>query len=135
MGSEAVFFSMPDPEGDLVAVFEDDGRVAYAYLLQGQKIVADVWVYNRADAPEAPEWSDPDKAPFLNPRAFVREEVTIGPASSEADVTFEWRGPPTARVATLFIRGVRAAELSPGNKPGRATLALIAGPLADPLES
>ena len=30
------------------AVFEDDGKVAYAYLLDDGRIVADVWLYNRA---------------------------------------------------------------------------------------
>ena len=100
-----ILCSIPDPAGNLVAVFEDDGRVAYAYLLEGDDVVADVWVYNRADAPEAPEWADPDKAPFLNPRAFVREAAALEPPSSDADVRFEWRGEQNARVATLFPHG------------------------------
>jgi len=49
------------------AIFEDDGKVAYAYRLDNGKIVADVWLYNRAVAPEAPEWRDRSKAPFFEP--------------------------------------------------------------------
>jgi hypothetical protein len=93
MSHGEVLCSTPDPDGDLVAVFEDDGRVAYAYLLRANTIVADVWVYNRVDAPAVPEWSNPNHAPFLNPREFVREAASISPASSEIDVSFEWRGP------------------------------------------
>jgi hypothetical protein len=30
----------------ICAVFEDDGRVAYAYLVLDEQVVADVWIYN-----------------------------------------------------------------------------------------
>src|ERR687898_201513 len=63
------------------AVFEDDGKVAYAYLLDDGRIVADVWLYNRAAAPEAPEWRDRSKAPFLNPRGFTSEVPFLPPAN------------------------------------------------------
>ncbi|WP_374951629.1 hypothetical protein [Mucilaginibacter sp.] len=45
---------------------EDDGRVAYAYLMQGNDEVADVWLYNLAAAPVASFWNEADK-PFVNP--------------------------------------------------------------------
>ncbi len=129
-----IFCSVEDPESDLAAVFEDDGRVAYAYLVRQRAPVADVWVYNRHEAPEAPEWTDRAKAPFLNPRPYVREDVTILPAASENDIAFEWHGKPGARTVRVLIRGVPAAELALGMRPGRSALARIAGPLALPLD-
>jgi len=55
--------------------FEDDRRVAYAYLKRGEKFVADVWVYNRAESPTAPEWKEGKRPPFLNVRSCIAEIV------------------------------------------------------------
>jgi hypothetical protein len=32
-------------DADLSLVFDDDGRFAYAYLLKGTDLIADVWLY------------------------------------------------------------------------------------------
>lgn len=34
------------------AMIVDDGRVAYAYLMQYEDTIADVWLYNLEEAPE-----------------------------------------------------------------------------------
>lgn len=115
------------------AVFEDDGRVAYAYLLDGDEIVADVWLYNNAATPEEPEWRDPSAMPFLNPRGFASSEQ-FTPAADESEVEFKWsrdaEGEPVLRV---FIRGDYHAMLVPGSKPGWCKLAARDGPLASVL--
>ena len=51
-------FRSPDPRYSVV--IEDDGRVAYAYLLHDDEIVGDVWLYNHGPAPAEPEWRSPD---------------------------------------------------------------------------
>jgi hypothetical protein len=126
-----VLVEATDPGSRLTALFEDDGRTGYAYILEGGRIVADVWVYNHGEAPSEPEWDDHTKAPFRNPRAFVRPQP-VEPARTPADVRLVWTAaigtsPPSVSVQ---IRGERYARLVPGAKPGWARLAATDGPLA-----
>jgi hypothetical protein len=115
------------------AVFEDDGKVAYAYLLEDGRIVADVWLYNRAAAPEAPEWRDRSKAPFLNPRGFT-SEVPFLPPANESEVEFCWSRDAQGQITLhVLIRGQLHATLAPGTKPGWCKLAAKDGPLASVL--
>ena len=86
------------------AVFEDDGRVAYAYLLHENRIVSDVWLYNRIAAPPEPEWRDRSKAPFANPQGFAASDP-FPPVASEAEVVFAWsRGTEGDNFASLYPR-------------------------------
>jgi hypothetical protein len=115
------------------AVFEDDGRVAYVYLLFEDKIVADVWIYNRVATPEQPEWRDPSRAPFLNPRGFASGEQ-FPPVADESEVAFSWsRGAAGQTALRVYIRGDYHAMLVPGSKPGWCKLAARNGPLASVL--
>jgi hypothetical protein len=110
-------------------VVDDDGRVAYAYLLEpGGKIVGDVWLYNREATPDRPEWNDKSKLPFLNSARFAKEPPPTR-IDEESDVSVNWSGedPPEA---TLFVRGQRYAVLRPGAKPGWSAGAKLDGPLA-----
>jgi hypothetical protein len=131
MAEPTVFLSVRDPQSDLEAVFEDDGRVAYAYVVKDRRILADVWVYNRAPAPAQPEWKDRERAPFLNPRDYVTDDADrFEPAASEKDLALEWVSEGTDRIVVLKVRGKVAAKLGPGMRPGFATLARRDGPLA-----
>lgn len=115
------------------AVFEDDGRVAYAYLLYEDEIVADVWLYNSAATPERPEWRDPSKAPFMNPLGFTSNEQ-FPPVTDETEVAFSWSREATGQTTLrVFIRGDYHALLVPGSKPGWCKLAAKNGPLASVL--
>lgn len=114
------------------AVFEDDGRVAYAYLLDDEEeIIADVWLYNRCAAPAAPEWRDPSLMPFANPRGFASEEA-FAPVENESEVHFRWTRHADGSVAALdvLIRGEVFGRLTARSKPGWARLAIKDGPLA-----
>ena len=106
-------------------LFEDDGKVAYAYLLDDGRIVADVWLYNRAATPDSPEWRDHSKAPFLNPRGFT-PEVPFVPPADESEVEFTWSSDAQGRT-TLHVL------IAPGSKPGWCKLAAKDGPLASVL--
>ena len=116
-------------------VFEDDGRVAYGYLLNADRdIIADVWLYNRCAAPPAPEWGDPSRAPFANPIEFVRDDPTFTPVTDISEVDVAWRrDDPSNVTATILIRGQQFAVLRPGDKPGACILAAKDGPLAKTL--
>jgi hypothetical protein len=116
---------------DFTGLVEDDERVAYAYLLEGQTIVADVWLYNRAPTPEHTAWDKPDEMPFLNPREYVVDEVlTVEMAD---DVAFEWKPAGEGIELHISVRGTLAARLVPGVRPGWSINAARPGPLALPL--
>jgi hypothetical protein len=112
-------------------VVEDDGRVAYAYLLDADgHIVGDVWLYNRCAAPSEPEWSDRERAPFVNPAAYVIDSGEFSPPPKLDDVAVEWAREGSAYKATVLIRRQVAALLMDGAKPGWSSLAALDGPLA-----
>ena len=122
-----------DPDSTYSLLFEDDGKVAYAYLRDGMRIVSDVWIYNCGPAPEQPEWTLPDarlRLPFTNPAGFVREEAR--PVVTKAsDIEAHWvREAGKLVAAELFIRGTRFARLKPGSQPGWSRLASRDGPNA-----
>ena len=115
-------------------IFEDDGRVAYAYLLDpNDKIVADVWLYNRCPTPAQPEWSNPDGMPFANPEAFVKDHTHLSNADFVPDVSIEWPDSPITE-ARLYIQKHLFAVLIEGIKPGWSHLAKKDGPLAKTLD-
>jgi hypothetical protein len=122
-----------DPGYDLGVVVEDDERVAYGYLLKGEKIISDVWLYNRGSAPVDPEWTDPDGAPFRNPVGYVDPAIVV-PANSVAEVTFRWTTRNGLRNVDIFLRGTLLGRLEEGSRPGWAALARVDGPLARVLQ-
>ena len=128
-----VFHTETSPGFRLSVVFEDDGRVAYGYLVDidsPDKIIGDVWLYNRAPTPPAPEWHDRSAAPVLNPARYVRPQVHPNPARDPSDVSFRWlTDPDHGVVVEILVRGQLAGRIWPGAKPGWAAAALD-GPLA-----
>jgi len=108
---------------------EDDGKVAYAYLLHGDGIVGDVWLYNVADTPESVSFRDPEHMPFLNPRGFCRQEVAVTRLSAASNLRCVW----TASHVDLFVDSEWIARLREGARPGWSKLASRPGPLARPL--
>jgi len=126
--SEPLLIEDRAPSGDYSAVFEDDGRVAYAYLCHGRTIVGDVWLYNHNAAPVEPEWEDPSKMPFANPQEFTSADF-FEPVREPSEVRFEWIEDDSLTLL-IFIRGDLFARLVPGSKPGWSKLASNDGPLA-----
>lgn len=110
------------------AIFEDDGKVAYAYLRNGAEIVGDVWLYNHGEAPAEPEWEDPSRMPFANPKEFTNPDL-FEPVRDASEVSFEWVKEHQLELLIL-IRGDLYARLIPGSKPGWSKLAIKDGPLA-----
>ncbi len=124
-------FVIQFPEASLGAdvVIDDDDRVVYAYLRIDDRIVGDVWLYNRVTAPADVDWEDRASAPFLNPREFTNEAE--GPGFDSADFRVQWEsdtnGQPIARIfANEEILGILAS----GKKPGWSAYASRSGPLA-----
>jgi hypothetical protein len=122
-----------DPNSTYSMLFEDDGKVAYAYLRDGTRIVSDAWVYNCGDAPETPDWTLPDarsRLPFTNPASFVRDEPRPI-VDHPSDISAHWVYSNGEFVAAdVLIHGTRFARLQPGARPGWARLSSRDGPNA-----
>lgn len=109
-------------------VIEDDGRVAYAYLLVEDTIVGDVWLYNVTKAPTDRVWRNQPSRPYLNPEEFcvTVNHVRLSETSMVECVWFPHH-------ACVMVDGILWAVLWEGSKPGRSRLAKIRGPLALPI--
>ena len=126
-----------DPSSAYSVRFEDDGKVAYAYLHDGAAIVSDVWLYNCQEAPAFPEWKLPDarsRLPFTNPVGYVNENPK--PAVRKAsDVRCQWVHDSNGLVRVdIFLSRTLFARLKPGSKPGWSRLASRDGPNARVLD-
>ncbi|MFL6138446.1 MAG: hypothetical protein ACJ74O_11665 [Frankiaceae bacterium] len=113
-------------DGRATVVVEEDERVCYAYFLDDGRITGDVWLYNVGETPATPEWTDPDRAPFRNPAAYVHPDAARPPAD-ETGVEVRWRPDGTAEVS---LDGQVLGSLASGERPGRALLAARPGPAA-----
>lgn len=110
-------------------MIEDDGRVAYLYLLVNGKVVGDVWLYNRSEASDK-QLSKLDM-PFPNPRKFVRDGGVLGFEPSPSDFVAEWiTEEMRLEGVKLRIREKLFAIVRIGDKPGFSFLAERDGPLA-----
>lgn len=127
--NHGVVLRIDAPDGSRALVLEDDGKVAYAYLLEQGGVVGDVWLYNVAETPESVDWRDEAAMPFLNPRRYCRGE-TVARLRDDSAVACEW----SSQGVVVVVDGVRLARLERGAKPGWSRLAGLPGPLAKPLE-
>ena len=120
---DGIFESSTSEHPRYSAVFEDDGEVAYGYLLIDGRIVSDVWLYNRDEAPGTSPWKDGPQGRFL-------------PVEDAEDVSFVWTyGPGQVPTAVEFwIRGRLHARVTPDCRPGWCVLAIEDGPLARKLD-
>ncbi len=109
----------------------DDGRVAYAYLYEGEDIVGDVWLYNQQEPPQTSFWL-PEDVPFLNPKEYLTGNATIKPILDVSEVRCEWtESKDTGLIeAAIYIRDKFIASVAVGDKPGWSVLVSKDGPLA-----
>jgi len=120
-----------DEDSRYAVIVEIDSKVAYAYLLEGDDIVADVWLYNVAPPPDTPEWDDRDNAPFANPREFCQDEQPPRIDDPDKEVAVEWiRSDGDGVAVVVMIHGTTMARLEPGATPGWSRRARKDGPLA-----
>lgn len=114
-------------------VFDDDDKAGYVYLLIGEQVVGDVWLYNVVEAPQIPEWTNLENMPFANPVGFASEE-RFEPINDPAEIALDW----VVKSGSLWqvrviLRGMEHALLRAGGKPGWCRLAAKASPIAKPL--
>jgi hypothetical protein len=123
------FLQLVDPErNERTLIVEQNDRVAYAYLWERGKIVADVWLHNVGDSPVEVNWRDASAMPFPNPQRFCTVEKALA-LSSASVVECCW----SEGGVTLSVDNTVVAKLERGCKPGWSKHASVAGPLALPL--
>lgn len=110
---------------------EDDGRVAYAYLCEGEDVVGDVWLYNVQEAPQTSFWL-PEDMPFLNPKEYLSKDASIKPITDESEIRCEWTESKDDGLIEvgIYIRDKFIASVAVGAKPGWSVLVSKDGPLA-----
>lgn len=123
------FYCEFDPNFSLV--IQDEGRVAYAYLYDGQDVIGDVWLYNQQEAPQTSFWL-PEDTPHLNPKEYLLKDTTIRPVENESDMRCEWTESKDdgAIEVGIYIRDKFIASVAVGSKPGWSVLVAKDGPLA-----
>jgi hypothetical protein len=120
-----------DAQGRCAVLVEDDGRVAYAYLLDPDGVVCgDVWLYNRCEAPLEPEWRNRGLAPFANPVGYAVAAPLFPLPQTGSEIQVEWSGDH----ADVMVDGTLVARLAQGLRPGFSIQALKDGPLAKVLK-
>lgn len=130
---QGLILRIDDPGTGGSVVLDDDGRVAYAYLRDGDKIVSDVWLYNVMRAPADPEWTSRDRLPFMNAAEYVKAGPEEYRLRENADVHCDFRRERGCLLVDIYVDHVHVARLESGAKPGWSLLAARPGPLARPL--
>jgi hypothetical protein len=112
-------------------VINDDGRVAYAYLYEGEDIIGDVWLYNQEEPPAISFWREEDM-PFLNPKEYLLKDAAIKPIQNEGEIRCEWTESKEDGLIEvgISIRDKFIACITSGAKPGWSVLVAKDGPLA-----
>lgn len=121
------------PDSDFVVVVEDDERVAYAYILDEDEIVGDVWLYNRHPSPaQIDRAASTGTAPLNHAPCVAVDRQLSPPLAPHEDCEVMWTMTEQGAVETadVMIRGRLYARLAPGAKPGWCIAAAADGPLA-----
>jgi hypothetical protein len=118
------------PCGVYFLTFEDDGKVAYAYLKKGKEILGDIWIYNRCPAPGRSEWKDRKNIPFANCKEYITDEGRIETQVAWDDIRVKWDYVGEQPRAYVYIFDELVAHVSVGEKPGYARYASKDGPCA-----
>ena len=112
-------------------IIDDDGDVAYGYLIEDEKIIGDVWLYNQGVTPISADWVNGKKIPFLNPLDFIIENIK--PINNNNEIRFVWylsNDTMSLYKVEIYIRDKSIAYMIPGSKPGWSAVVYKDGPLA-----
>src|SRR5262249_35510910 len=112
------------PRGKYALTFDDDGKVTYAYLKKGGRIVGDVWLYNRCETPAEPEWKDRKNIPFANCEGYISKAGRMEKAILPQDVHVNWKWEGAQPVAYVYVFEDLLGVVGLGDKPGNARFAI-----------
>jgi hypothetical protein len=124
-----VGFTSEFRHGSWRVIVEDDDQVGYAYLLDDDGVVADVWLYNHGPDPVTRPWTQGAEMPFRNPAEFTGGDKVQLPVSAEG-FQVSWSRDGAKVEAEVRLAGRAIAWLVPGTRPGWSTRVVRDGPLA-----
>jgi len=125
-----LILNFQSPIKSMTLTFEDNGKVAYAYLKDDGNIIGDVWLYNHTNI-KTPEWNDVKNIPFLNPEEYIDTKGIIKKPVTIHDVLVNWEKDGDVLVAYIYIFEDLYGVIGPEDKPGYARFAIKNGPLAN----
>jgi len=129
--SKNLILNFKAPTEFYTLTFEDNGRVAYAYLKKNKEIVGDVWLYNHCSAPEVPEWdNNKGNIPYANTRDNISEEGIIEKTVGINDVQINWDEEGGYPIAYIYIFENLCGVIGVNDKPGYARFAIKDSPVA-----
>lgn len=128
--SKDLMLNFKSPLDSFTLTFEDNGKVAYAYLKEENKCVGDTWLYNRCLTPELPEWTDRDKIPFANSKDYTNEDGRMKKDIEVDDVLVDWEDEEQGPVAYIYIFEDLYGVVGVNDKPGYARYATKDSPVA-----
>jgi hypothetical protein len=115
-------------------IIEDMGKVTYAYLLEKNNIVSDLWLCNNHSAPKYVDWKDKKSMPFMNPQEYIDPEKSINVINNKSDIKIGWSVLENSAIkiqAMIYIDKELIGVLRYGTKPGWSTLVKRDSPLAN----
>ncbi len=125
-----LMLNFKSPLDSYTLTFEDNGKVAYAYLKENNSIIGDVWLYNRCSTPDNPEWNDRDNMPFANSKDYMSEKGKIDRAVGVDDVLVDWEDEQGRPVAYIYLFEDLYGVVGVNDKPGYARFASKDNPIA-----
>ncbi len=125
-----LILNFKSPSDSFSLTFEDNGKVAYAYLKQEDKCVGDSWLYNRCLTPEVPEWKDRDNMPFANSKDYMSEDGKMSRDVGIEDVLVDWEEEEQGPVAYIYLFEDLYGVVGVNDKLGYARFATKDSPLA-----
>ena len=133
---KSLMLDFQSPCNDYILTFDQDDKVAYAYLKKrsDSAIVGKVWLYNRCATPQVPEWVDRDNIPFANCKGYMSENGRISLPVGTDDVRVDWENENGFPVAYIYIFQDLYGVVGVGDHPGYARWATKDTPLARVME-
>lgn len=135
--SNGITIDFRSPCNQYLLTFEDNGRVAYAYLKEirnDNNIVGYVWLYNRCQTPFEPEWTDQNKIPFAISQGYAYDGARMNKKIKVQDVLVDWEYEENNPVAYVYLFEDLYGVIGVGDKPGYARYVSHSSPLAKVME-
>jgi hypothetical protein len=107
-----------DSSRNIVVIIEDNGVVAYAYLVEKTKIVSDVWLYNSGKTPLEIDFSNREFMPFQNPIAYTENRKRVLDSKILDEVQVFWEIDKSEKVVELHFHNGLRVKLESGTYPG-----------------
>jgi hypothetical protein len=131
---ENLILDFTSPCGGYRLTFEDNGKVAYAYLKNPDRVVGAVWLYNRCPTPDVSEWKDRANIPFANCKGYMSEEGHLTAHITADNINVDWEDEDDQPVAYVYVFEDLFGVVGVNDHPGYARHALKDSPLARVME-